>query len=408
MPSREAPSAHSSYVERMGALAKWIAAKAEEMSQLDRKIDRRLEHLQRSEDNLRSMFEAIREQVASAHAVSDELQKRSIAGEERQQKARDTILSDVESTLEKALEKASGLLETVESKARELENTADTIVQRSMERLEELAEQTRLAQAAAVPQQSRFESETVSVHEEYDQRSAEVIESIRRSAVEQIERLASQAAVAVEPILSRVDAQRQRAEAQLQAAVDSAEDVLRRRAEELGRTGDIAVDNLEQRLVRRLENVRPRAMETLEAAERTMNQRLAAIVDSARLRICATEDELTDRVTQMRPRLNQSLQSVQDDLVEQLARLEEHAFSMTGWLEKRMTERVDALVARTRAALSQTPANPPAPLSPEAVSLVCYADEYAAPTAANSVSVQVFVDRRTDRISRSASASIFQ
>jgi hypothetical protein len=391
----------------MGALAKWIAAKAEEMSQLDRKIDRRLEHLQRSEDNLRSMFEAIREQVASAHAVSDELQKRTIAGEARQQQAQDALLSGVEATLENALEKASALLQTVESKADDLEKTADTIVQSSMHRLEELAEQTRLAQAAAVPQQSRFESEISSLHEQYDQRSAEVVESIRRSAVEQIERLASQAAVAVEPLLSRVDAQRQRAEAQLEAAVDSAEDVLRRRAEELGRTGDIAVDHLEQRLARRLENVRPKAMETLDAAERAMNQRLTAIVDGAQLRICATEDELTDRITQIRPRLSQSLQSVQDDLVEQLARLEEHAFSMTGWLEKRMTERVDALVARTRAALSQTPANPPMPLSPEAVSLVCYADEYAAPTAAHSVNVQVFVDRHGDRATRTANVSIF-
>ena len=404
MASREAATAHSSYVERMGALAKWIAAKAEEMSQLDRKIDRRLEHLQRSEDNLRSMFEAIREQVASAHAVSDELQKRSNAADERQEQAQQSLLSDVE----KALEKASGLLQAVESKAQDLEKTADTIVQSSMERLEELAEQTRLAQAAAVPQQSRFESETMSVHEQYDQRSAAVIESIRRSAVEQIERLASQAAVAVEPLLARVDAQRQRAEAQLQAAVDSAEDVLRRRAEELGRAGDAAVDNLEQRLARRLENVRPRAMEKLEAAEQAMNQRLVAVVDAAKLTLCVTEEELTHRIAQIRPRLTQSLQAVQDDLVEQLARLEEHAFSMTGWLEKRMTDRVDALVTRTRAALSQTPVNTPAPLSPEAVSLVCYADEYAAPAGASSVNVQVFVDRRGDRISRSTSASIFK
>jgi hypothetical protein len=81
---------------------------------------------------------------------------------------------------------------------------------------------------------------------------------------------------------------------------------------------------------------------------------------------------------------------------------------MTGWLEKRMTERVDALVSRTRAALSQTPSAPASPLSPEAVSLVCYAGEYPAPAAVNSVDVQVFLDRNGDRVRRSTPASIFK
>ena len=407
MAARQVVSVHSTSADRLGALAKWIAAKAEEMAQLDRKIDRRLEHLQRSEDNLRAMFEALRDQVTSAHSVSEELQKRTLAADQRQQQSEEAFSS----ALDHATRKASVLLETVEANSKQLEHAAETILRSSMDRLETLTEQVREAQlaaeAAAVPQQSHFESASTAVQEDFNHHAAIVVESIRRSAVEQIERLGSQAAVAVDPLLARIDAQRQRAQAQLDTAVESAEDSLRRRAEELARTGDTLVDNLEQRLARRLEDIRPRTLETLESAEQAMNQRLDALMDGASLTLSATESDLTERVNQLRPRLTQALQSVQDDLVEQLARLEEHAFKMTGWLEKRMTDRVDALITRTRTALSQTPAAPPAPLSPEALSLICYADEYPAPTQANSVTVQIFADRRSDRPTRSTTASIF-
>jgi hypothetical protein len=407
MASKDAAFAQSSTIDRMGALAKWIAAKAEEMAQLDRRIDRRLDHLQRSEDNLRALFEAIREQVTSAHSVSEELQKRTSTIDDHEQQ--------LDAVLVQALERASRLSDAVDTKSRQLEQTAETIVQSTNDRLEELTEQAREAQAPMVAQiaqhvaqQSRFDNETTVVQIDFEQRTAEVVESIRRSAIEQIERLASQVAVAVDPVLSRVDAHRQRAEAQLNAAAGTAEEALRKRAEELCRTGDTVVDTVENRLARRLENVRPRAIETLETAERAMKQHLAALLDGARLSVAATEAELADRVAQFRPKLTQLLQTAQDDLVDQLSRLEEHAFAMTGWLEKRMTERVDALVSRTRAALSQTPSAPASPLSPEAVSLVCYAGEYPAPAAVNSVDVQVFLDRNGDRVRRSTPASIFK
>jgi hypothetical protein len=394
MASKDAAFAQSSTIDRMGALAKWIAAKAEEMAQLDRRIDRRLDHLQRSEDNLRALFEAIREQVTSAHSVSEELQKRTSTIDDHEQQ--------LDAVLVQALERASRLSDAVDTKSRQLEQTAETIVQSTNDRLEELTEQAREAQAPMVAQiaqhvaqQSRFDNETTVVQIDFEQRTAEVVESIRRSAIEQIERLASQVAVAVDPVLSRVDAHRQRAEAQLNAAAGTAEEALRKRAEELCRTGDTVVDTVENRLARRLENVRPRAIETLETAERAMKQHLAALLDGARLSVAATEAELADRVAQFRPKLTQLLQTAQDDLVDQLSRLEEHAFAMTGWLEKRMTERVDALVSRTRAALSQTPSAPASPLSPEAVSL-------------NSVDVQVFLDRNGDRVRRSTPASIFK
>jgi hypothetical protein len=425
MASKEAAFAHPSTLDRMGALAKWIAAKAEEMSQLDKRIDRRLEHLHRTEDNLRAMFEAIREQVTSAHSVSSELRNSTFAADNRHQQA-DEALSN-------ALKKASTLAELLDAKRLELEQTARSIEKETSDRLSQLLEQAQQAQkaqqaqqfqppivteAAATPEPSAEESQTVECQTEESQvttiqyafgvQSSAVVESIRRSAIEQIDRLASQAAVAVEPIISRIEDQRLRVEAQLRASVESSEDAMRRRADELGRAADTLVDNLEHRLARRLESVRPRTTEILDSAERFMNQRLEVILDNARLNISAAETELTDRTIQLRPRIDQTLQAVRDDVVEQLARLEEKAFSMTGWLETRMSDRVDALITRTRSALSECPVEKPAPLSPEAVSLICYADEYSAPAIPNSVSVQVFVDKLTERPRRNASVKIFQ
>jgi uncharacterized protein YicC (UPF0701 family) len=401
MATRDAAYAQNTTFDRMGALAKWIAAKAEEMTQLDRRIDRRLEHLQRSEENLRSLFEAIREQVTSAHHISEQLQKTTGDIEEHR--------CQVDKVLVDALANATRLSEAVEGKIAQLEQAGEMVVNATSQRLDGLLEQAKEAHAPLaaqiaqhVAQQSRFEEELSAPQIDFERRSAEVVESIRRCAVEQIERLSTQAAVAVDPVLARIDAQRERSLAQLNAAVDSAEEALRRRAQELCRTGDAMVDMLEQRLARRLENVRPKATESLDAAERAMQQHVTGLLQNARGRVSEVENELAERIAQMRPKLDQSLQSAQDDLTEQLARLEQHVFSMTGWLERRMGERIDALVAKTRESLSTPPAGPAAPLSAEALALACYADEYPAPAAPNSVDVQVYVDRKTDRPARSA------
>jgi ElaB/YqjD/DUF883 family membrane-anchored ribosome-binding protein len=407
MVSKDAVYTQLSNFDRMGALAKWIAAKAEEMSQLDRRIDRRIEHLQRAEENLRSLFEALREQVATAHSVSDDLNKKTGGVDDHQQK--------VDEMLQQTLEKVNRLSELADARTKQLEEATQMIVQNTDIQLDQLLQRAREANAPfaaqveqQVAQQSRFENITSHVQIDFEQKTAEVVEAIRRSATEQIERLASQAAVAVDPVLARVDAHRQKVEAQLNAAVTAAEQSLRHRAEELCRSGDAVVDSMEQRLARRLENIRPKTAEVLEAAEKAMNQHLGALLEGARLNVSTTEAELADRINQLRPNLSKLLQTVNDDLVDQVSRLEEHAFSMTGWLEKRMTDRVDALIARTRSALSQTPTVAAQPLSPEATSFTCYADEYPAPAAPNAVDVQVFVDRKSDRPHRSSNLSIFK
>ena len=58
--------------DRMAALGKWIAAKADEMHQLDGRIERRLEHLQRSEESLRTLCESVRQQVVAAQEATEE------------------------------------------------------------------------------------------------------------------------------------------------------------------------------------------------------------------------------------------------------------------------------------------------------------------------------------------------
>ena len=130
MASKQAAFVQPSTLDRMGALAKWIAAKAEEMNQLDQRIDRRIEHLQRSEDSLRAMFEAIREQVSSAHSVSDELRNATFGATDRQQQA--------DAALSAALENATTLGQMLDAKAKELEETAAAISQSTADRLAEL------------------------------------------------------------------------------------------------------------------------------------------------------------------------------------------------------------------------------------------------------------------------------
>src|SRR4051812_43616739 len=60
-------------IDRLNLLGRWIGTKMEEIGQAEARIDKRLEHLGATEQSLRTLFEALRKQVADTHPVLKEL-----------------------------------------------------------------------------------------------------------------------------------------------------------------------------------------------------------------------------------------------------------------------------------------------------------------------------------------------
>src|SRR6476469_9281673 len=60
-------------IDRLNLLGRWIGAKIEEIGHAEERIGKRLEHLNATENSLKSLFEALRKQVADTHPVLKEL-----------------------------------------------------------------------------------------------------------------------------------------------------------------------------------------------------------------------------------------------------------------------------------------------------------------------------------------------
>src|SRR5690348_12093052 len=78
MAGKDAPSGQSIVhafnairepTDRITAMGRWISTKIEELAAADARIERRLEHLAKTEDSLKGLFEALRTQVTSAYPL---------------------------------------------------------------------------------------------------------------------------------------------------------------------------------------------------------------------------------------------------------------------------------------------------------------------------------------------------
>ena len=60
-------------VDRLNLLNRWISTKLDELGAADERLAKRLEHLNTTEQSLKTLFEALRKQVAETHPVLKEL-----------------------------------------------------------------------------------------------------------------------------------------------------------------------------------------------------------------------------------------------------------------------------------------------------------------------------------------------
>src|SRR5262245_30388448 len=60
-------------VDRLNLLSRWINAKLDELGQAEERINKRLEHLNATEQSLKGLFELLRKQVADTHPVLKDL-----------------------------------------------------------------------------------------------------------------------------------------------------------------------------------------------------------------------------------------------------------------------------------------------------------------------------------------------
>lgn len=422
MSAREPNAAAAADVAPL--LGKTVHQKLEELRQIDARIEKRLEHLQRAEQNLRLLFDSLRSQVLQAHpliaqlnqlrqgsaelidGLADQVRARidpvmptdtpptvslavdTSAAEEQIRAAAAQAAADVDARAKRAdediqstVESARSFLDQAFAVSREQAEQALAQVQAKLDELRAAAAEEDSTSA----QPSPLDAVSASAEVQMDRATAAfaehadaTLDAVRRSIAQQLEHLSQQARIEVRPLLARIDEQKRSAEAQLAAATDSAEAALASRADELKRSAERMVELMERQIADRLATLRPRTRATLESIEHAAAQRLTQAMDELTSSMARTEERLLERLESLRPRANEVARQLERDMQEQVKRLEEDAVAAVHWLEHRLSRRVEELtdrVGRTigdqieqadeqidRTAAAAAPGRPPSPV----------------------------------------------
>lgn len=378
------------------ALNQAVAGKLEELRQLDERIDKRIEHLGRTEQNLRLLFDSLRAQVLQAHPLIGQLNQM------RQQNAEmlESLVAQVQQRIDAqaggvqaplpmaAADDSSNAqlqasteahLSTLSQRARQLDEEVNAMVQTARQFIEhsvataqqsavqvmgeidqKLAETRAAAGHIAPPEPAGV---VVAAEEDasakldqlvgaFTQQADATLDAVRRSVAQHVELLKQQAKLEVRPILSQIEEQRRAAETQVSAAVEAAEATLARRADELKRNAERMMELCEQQLVDRIANIRPRARAAIDSIEYAAQQRLAQGMAEMERAVARAEARAAETLEAMRPRTAEIARQIEQDLKDQLKRMEDDAVASTHWLEHRLQRRMDEMTRRLTAILA--------------------------------------------------------
>lgn len=380
-------------------IGKTVHQKLEELRQIDARIEKRLDHLQRAEQNLRLLFDSLRSQVLQAHpliaqlnqlrqgsaelidGLADQVRARidpvmptdspptvslaidTSAAEEQVRAAAAQAMTEVDARARQADEDLRGTIESARnfmdhafSVSRE---QAEAALAEAQARLEELRAATNEARALREQQASPLalvrasvDGELERVTSSFAEHADATLDAVRRSMAQQVEHLAQQARIEIRPLLARIDEQKRSAEAQLAAAAESAESTLAARADELKRSAERMIELMERQISDRLATLRPRTRATLESVEQAAAERLTQAMDELTSSVVRTEQRLLERLESLRPRAAEVARQIERDMQEQVKRLEDDAVAAVHWLEHRLSRRVDDLTSRLGKTLS--------------------------------------------------------
>ena len=285
MPAREDGTDQSSI------LGKAVQQKLDELRQMDTRIEQRLDHLGRTEQNLRLLFDSLRSQVLQAHPLIGQLNQLrqqsasmidSICERVQEKIATDALLMpqsvpqsgsmsaspaspmpqvvqvDMSKTVDAGLEAINARARALDTDMSAMVDTARHYIDHAFNAAREQAGQTLEAIQAKIDQarevMAEVESQAVrptappavkspagdsaglQLDEElhaFTVRAQAAIESVRRTVAQQVERLEDEARLEIRPLLGKIEDQRRAAEMQLASATENAEKTLQRRADDL-------------------------------------------------------------------------------------------------------------------------------------------------------------------------------
>lgn len=365
-----------------------------ELRQLEARLDQRLDLIGKAEVSLKALSESLRQQVADAYPVLNQLKQTLPAAREEAALSRGI---DVDHLDEDRLEKlAADVYSQIEQVKLELASLVSPARQQMIDELQSAiaaAQETPSATDVALQEVSKeASSDAQEMAIAFRAEARQTIESLRQSMFDQLDLLQADAKLRIEPIINQLLTTQTSAEAQVSALVASHQKTLDAHVQQLTRSIDDVATVMEQRLADRVQMLHRRASETMDQIEPSVTDRVSQLLQLSQNRIETAESRLQQTLDAVWGGLETQLQAGERQLADRLRQMETHAASMVGYLEQKLTAQTDELIHRLRLKLQQAIAETTGVPIPPARS-----EQASAPT--RPVDLEVFVNpnlRRTD------------
>ena len=309
-----------------------------ELRNLEARVDQRLDALGRAETNLKGLLDSLRQQIAAAIPVVEQLHK--LVPEAKQQAQGAAAMPSIG-------ELSAALAVGMDQARNDLEDQASSLRRRMMDELTgDLKQQkaTLLATEAVKPSRSDLDVIVTAFRAE----AQSTLDAVRETLTDHLDLLPAEAKLRIDPVIAAVHASRREAEAMVKAAAEGAETDMRQRAEQLRQSIDEIAVVLEQRLTQRTAAMSQRAETAMNALKPAMDERLTALLSALEQTVQTRERDMVARIDAYPKRLDRQLADAEATLMDRMARAERHADDMTAYLEQKLTARTDEVISRLR------------------------------------------------------------
>jgi ABC-type transporter Mla subunit MlaD len=345
-------------LDKLGAIARHVNARAEELRTLEARLDKRLEHLATTEQNLQKLLEALRRQVAEAHPLIGRL------GGARESASRTLDLSQspsrhsiptvdpgqIDRLQEIAQQHAANLAAVAYSAQGDLTEHVQHAQQAILSSVAEAEDRVRRCLDALA---SESEHRVASVTQQIRQ-SAEagynVAAEIRQRLDSEMSDLSRQIEDQIMPFAEQFNLRLARHQQEARLLLDEASQVFHRRMHEL----DVAVRNsgdmLESRLGEGIVDLRTRAAALMEGVRASLQRDIDQLTLDAKLSVQPVLDSISRQRELAEDRLSTLAASFEQqfrDRKEELTRAGEAAVRRA---EEALLRRIDMLRPQAQAA----------------------------------------------------------
>lgn len=366
-------------IARIGALAKWITVRMDDLTQFEARLEKRFEHLSKTEENLRKLFDALRSEVSAAHPLISQI------GAARQElktqwekapapqpvapapSADEPMLSakavEIEARLNDLVRQAD---ESITRRVRGFDEDLSATIDTAKAYLQSAADSTRMDAEAITDSLSHklelAEKVAADISQRIDNRMQEGVdraynaidmlaEPLKRKIMEQFGEFENHVQTAIQDVqqeaVNRIGAVHHRIDelaVRMDHQMDSVADDFKRRA-------DMTLQSSKLQVRQQLDVLGDEIKMMAQPVLQLIDQRRASVEMTANAMLNNIEESMKVRMDDLRKSGESTVEMAEAQLIEKLKAIRPQASATIGTIEKQFAQRLDLAIETARQAI---------------------------------------------------------